>query len=76
LSCGIPCLGSDIEEIREVLHYDELLFSLDHIAGLVEKIRRAYKDDEYYKRLLRLSAVRCGQLTGDWEEKAVGMVTG
>ena len=76
LSCGIPCLGSDIEEIREVLHYDELLFSLDHIKGLVEKIRRAYMDDEYYKRLLRLSAVRCGLLTGDWEEKAVGMVTG
>ncbi len=37
---GLPCLASDIPEIREVLPDPELLFSPDQHAALVSKLER------------------------------------
>ncbi|KPJ77235.1 MAG: hypothetical protein AMJ54_08605 [Deltaproteobacteria bacterium SG8_13] len=76
LSCGVPCLGSKIEEIREILLYDELLFSLERPDELVTKIKRAQSENPYYRRLFELSEVRREHFTGDWDSKAITIVTG
>jgi glycosyltransferase involved in cell wall biosynthesis len=68
LGCGIPCLGSRIAEIEEVLDDDELVFSLDSENELAEKIKRAAMDSEYYTLLCKLSHHQREKFTFDWED--------
>lgn len=68
LGCGLPCLGSRIPEIEEVLQYDELVFSLDSESELTEKMKRAATDSEYYKLLCELSSRQRKKFTFDWED--------
>lgn len=74
LSCGIPCIGSDIEEIREVLEYSDLVFSLDNTRDLAGLIGKAIADSDYYTRLRLMSQERCDMFTFDWDQRAVSLV--
>lgn len=74
LGCSIPCLGSRIPEIIEVLGYDELLFSIASIEELVAKLTRAAADRAFRSRLAELSAERRDHFHFDWESAAVGLV--
>lgn len=68
LACGLPCLGSRIPEIEEVLQHDELVFSLDSEKELVEKITRSATDSEYHTLLCELSSQQREKFTFDWED--------
>ncbi len=74
LSCNIPCLGSKIPEIREILKYDELLFSLSSPSELSQKISRAIIDPVYYERILDLSRHRKEKYVFDWDNCALEIV--
>lgn len=74
LSCGIPCLGSDIEEIREVLEFNMLVFRMDSGEDLAERIRKARSDSSYYNQLRQLSQERCNKFMFDWNERAVRLI--
>jgi glycosyltransferase involved in cell wall biosynthesis len=74
LSCGIPCIGSDIDEIREILAHPDLLFSLGDELELSSKIMKTVKDESYYKLLAALSKERCATFMFDWNKKAVETV--
>ena len=67
LSCGIPCLGSDIAEVREILEFDELLFPLDNHRILGERMARACNAPGYYDTLRRLSQMQCRKYRFDWQ---------
>lgn len=62
----VPCLGSRIEEIEEVLEYDELLFPLDDERILAQKILRASLDPVYHNHLRMLSLKRCERYSFKW----------
>jgi glycosyltransferase involved in cell wall biosynthesis len=74
LACNVPCLGSDIEEIREVLLYDDLLFSLDCCDSLARKISEAHLCPDTHRRLSDLSLRRCEAFTFNWAELASRLV--
>jgi glycosyltransferase involved in cell wall biosynthesis len=75
LACNIPCMGSRIPEIGEILHNDELQFGLDSSEELTCKIRKAGTDPTYARYLKQLSD-RCKQAyIFDWDSEAVRIVT-
>lgn len=74
LGCGIPCLGSKIGEIVEILKYDELIFRLDQKEVLIEKIKRARLKPDFYEELKLFSKQRCHHYRFDWEKEASKLV--
>lgn len=76
LSCGIPCIGSDIAEIREVLQHDDLMFKLDDGEDLAARLRKARLDAFFFCHIRALSQERCREFMFDWSERAVHLVTG
>lgn len=71
LGCGVPCLGSRITEIKEVLGFNELMFSLSDPRELVTKLRRVIEDTGYLQFLTDLCKERAGNYTFNWENAAV-----
>lgn len=76
LGCDIPCLGSDIPGIREVLHYDELMFSPFDVEALANKIRQAIDERSFFEKIKGLCRQRKILFTFDWKERLFQMVTG
>jgi len=74
LGCGIPCLGSRIPEIVEVLAHQELLFSIASPEELRDKLSRAAADKAFRSRLARLSAECRDRFHFDWDNAAVELV--
>jgi glycosyltransferase involved in cell wall biosynthesis len=75
LACNIPCMGSRIPEIGEILHNEELQFGLDSTEELTCKIRRTGTDPTYAQHLKQLSD-RCKQaFIFDWDNEAVRIIT-
>ncbi|MBW1722902.1 MAG: glycosyltransferase family 4 protein [Deltaproteobacteria bacterium] len=69
LGCGVPCLGSNVEGVREVLGYRKLLFSLDTHRELVRKLRKSIFDPEFYQKLRMLTFTRYQVYLFDWEKR-------
>lgn len=74
LRCGVPSLGSDIPEIREVLGSEDLLFSLKDETELADKIRRATQDRAYYQLLCERTLQAGKLLATDWEASMIGLI--
>lgn len=68
LSCGIPCIGSNVGSIREVLFYDELTFSLDSPKYLAKKMEQAIDNKIFYAHLKELSKKRAHAFLFDWDK--------
>jgi glycosyltransferase involved in cell wall biosynthesis len=75
LSCGIPCLGSDLDEIREILAFDELLFPLDNHRVLGERMARACHQPDYYATIRQYSHTQCQKFRFDWHRAFSQIVT-
>lgn len=71
LGCGVPCLGSHIDEIKEVLSYRELLFNLKTKDELIDRISSAMVDQAFYDRIQTLSQKRCEHFLFDWCKKVL-----
>jgi glycosyltransferase involved in cell wall biosynthesis len=69
LGCGVPCLGSRIPEVAEILAEDELLFSIADEAELVSKLKKIFSDAGYYKRIGELSSACSQKFFFDWNKK-------
>ena len=76
LSCGIPCLGSRISEIEEVLKYDELLFSISDEKEYIRRVIDLMDDDKTYLKAMFLSEQRCRRFSFDWNEEIIRAVKG
>jgi glycosyltransferase involved in cell wall biosynthesis len=69
LGCGVPCLGSMIDEIEEILAHRELLFTLKTNHELTQKIAKAVIDGTFYGHIKALSEDRCRHFLFDWEKQ-------
>jgi glycosyltransferase involved in cell wall biosynthesis len=74
LGCDTPCLGSNIPGIRDILHYEELMFDPYDEEGLVQKVVRFFADGVYARRISTLCREQKGKLSFDWKEQVVERV--
>lgn len=75
LGCGIPCMGSDIPGIRDILRHDELLFDPYDEGALTQKVVRFFGDGVYANKILRLCLEQKDRFWFDWKEQVVERVT-
>jgi len=76
LRVGLPCLGSDVHEIREVLGDDpDTLFPVDDVDVLQRRIERAVGDPAFYARLRALCAQRAKIYDFDWEARVAAIMS-
>jgi len=74
-SAGVPCIGSRIDEIKEVLYYDDLLFDVNDVTELTFKISNAVNRSEYFHHISRLSLERAHKFCFDWDENILEIIT-
>lgn len=75
LRVGLPCLGSDIDEIREVLGDDpRCLFDPDDAAGLRARLERAAGDPDFLGEIGRMAGKRAEAYDFDWEAKVAAIL--
>jgi glycosyltransferase involved in cell wall biosynthesis len=74
LGIGLPCIGSNIRGIKDILQYDELQFSPLDEKSLADKIHHFFSDREVCDRIKRLCQERLKIFTFDWKEKVFNMI--
>lgn len=75
LGAGLPCMGSNIAGIKDILQYDELLFDPQDERNLVAKIQQVFSDNQFLNRVKRLCQERKEVFLFDWKEKIFQMAT-
>lgn len=75
LGSGLPCIGSNIMGIRDILQYDELLFDPLNERLLAEKIKSFFTDQRFSNNMKRLCQERKQIFVFDWKEKVFEIIT-
>ncbi len=75
MGCNIPCLGSNIPGIRDILNYKELMFDPLDEKAIADKVRRFFSDFQYSNYIISLCQERKKAFVFDWKEKIFQMVT-
>jgi glycosyltransferase involved in cell wall biosynthesis len=76
LRTGLPCIGSNVPEIQEVLGTSpEVCVGVDDIDGLRARMQRAIDDGQFYGQLRALSAERACRYEFDWEARVTDLMT-
>jgi glycosyltransferase involved in cell wall biosynthesis len=75
LGAGLPCIGSNIVGIKDILQYDELLFDPQDERNLVAKIQQVILDNQFLNRVKRSCQERKEVFLFDWKEKVFQMAT-
>jgi glycosyltransferase involved in cell wall biosynthesis len=70
LGLGVPCLGSSIPEVREILHYDELLFDPVNEEELTRRLLSC-RDLKTLALWQELCEERRAAYTFDWDQRFV-----
>ncbi|MCK4784597.1 MAG: glycosyltransferase family 4 protein, partial [Desulfobacteraceae bacterium] len=70
LGLGVPCLGSRIPEIQEILHYEELLFDAANEEELTQKLIST-KKKEALVLWRELCQERRALYTFDWDKRLI-----
>ncbi len=76
LGSDLPCLGSNIPGIRDILQHDELLFDLSSGEALGEKIRRVLCDPGGLQQLKELCQERKMVFVFDWKKRIYQVIVG
>ena len=75
LGLGLPCMGSRIPGIIDILQYDELLFDPLDEEALAQKIQHLFSDHQYPQEIKGLCEDRKKIFIFDWKEKVFHAVT-
>ena len=75
LAINLPCLGSRIPEIEEILRYRELLFDLKSTTELAQKIDQAATDKKYRQKLQRLAEQCKKAYSFDWDQEVANIIS-
>ena len=76
MGAACACLGSHIDEIKEVLYYDDLLFAIDTDDELAGKLSHAARDPDYLESIRRLTLERADTFCFDWDAAVVNLFDG
>ena len=75
LGCNVPCLGSNISGIQDILYYDELMFDPLDEHSITKKIYRLLTEEKYSDYVNQLCQERKKAFTFDWKERVFQVVT-
>jgi len=75
LGLDLPCIGSDIPGIRDILKHKELMFDPMDEESLLQKLRLFFLNDQFSDQLRKLCQERKRFFSFDWEEKLFQIVT-
>ncbi len=76
LGVGLACMGSNIPGIKDILHYEDLMFDPLEEESLLQKIQRFFSDRQFFDKVKRLCQERKDVFVFDWEERVFEMITG
>jgi glycosyltransferase involved in cell wall biosynthesis len=75
LGFNLPCFGSNIPGIRDILGYEELMFNPFDIRALTQKIEFVFSDINFLNYITSLCQERKLVLSFNWKGKAYEMMT-
>ena len=75
LGCDLPCFGSNIPGIRDILQDDELLFDPWDEKAVSDKIQHIVTDQQFLDRVKRLCHTRKSAFSFDWKGKISKILT-
>jgi len=76
LGLGLPCLGSTIPGVKDILQYEDLMFDPLEEESLLQKIQGFFSDRQFFDKVKRLCQERKDIFVFDWEERVFEMITG
>jgi len=75
LGLNLPCLGSRIPGIKDILQYQDLMFDPEDKETITDKVSRFLSDGQHANHILQLCHERGKYFFFDWKERAFQMVT-
>jgi glycosyltransferase involved in cell wall biosynthesis len=75
LRFDLPCLGSKIPGIIDILHYEELMFDPLNEQAVALKIEQAFSDSLFLNKIKKLCQERKQAFVFDWKERVFQNVT-
>jgi glycosyltransferase involved in cell wall biosynthesis len=76
LGVGLACMGSNIPGIKDIFHYEDLMFDPLEEESLLQKIQGFFSDRQFFDKVKRLCQERKDVFAFDWEERVFEMITG
>jgi glycosyltransferase involved in cell wall biosynthesis len=75
LGFDLPCFGSRVPGIIDILQYDELMFDPMDEPAVIEKVRQFFSDVQYFHKIRNLCQNRKRDFIFDWKERVFQTVT-
>ena len=75
LGSDLPCFGSRVPGIIDILQYDELMFDPMDEPAVIEKVRQFFSDVQYFHKIRNLCQNRKREFIFDWRERVFQTVT-
>jgi len=75
LGSGLPCIGSNIAGVKDILQHEDLMFDPQDEMALVNKIQKLFSDRQFFDKAKRLCQGRMAVFVFDWKEKAFETIT-
>jgi glycosyltransferase involved in cell wall biosynthesis len=75
LGSNLPCFGSDVSGIRDILKHEQLIFDLNDEKTLLGRISQFFTDWQFFDKTKSLCRERKAAFTFDWKEKVFDMTT-
>ncbi len=75
LGSGLPCTGSNIPGIKDILQYEELMFDPSDEKAITHKIERAFSDVLFYEKMKTLCRERKKGFDFDWKTEIFQILT-
>jgi glycosyltransferase involved in cell wall biosynthesis len=74
LGCDLPCFGSNVGGIRDILRDDLLMFNPFDSEALARKVRSFFHDPTFCTKVAKLCVDRKEEFVFDWKQKAFEMI--
>ncbi len=75
LGLGVPCIGSRIPGIIDILQYEELMFNPSDEEAIADRVHRVFSDAQYSNYIIGLCRERKEAFVFDWKEKMFLLAT-
>jgi glycosyltransferase involved in cell wall biosynthesis len=74
LGSGLPCMGSNIAGVKDILHHEDLMFDPLEEESLLQKIEGFFSDRQFFDKVMGLCQERKEIFEFDWKERMFQMV--
>lgn len=75
LGTGLPCMGSDVPGIRDILHDRELLFDPRDETALTVRVKRFFRESPFFDKVKSLCQEKKKMFEFDWKDRIFRLAT-